>query len=45
MAGKDYGPKGCCGPSTFGVLFLLVVSMTSTVRLARKNQRKSGGKR
>lgn len=24
MAGRDYGPKGCCGPATFAVLLLVV---------------------
>jgi hypothetical protein len=27
MAGKDYGPKGCCGPSTFAVLLLIVAAI------------------
>lgn len=39
MAGKDYGPKGCCGPSTFAVLLLLAASMTATVRTTRKRGR------
>jgi hypothetical protein len=24
MAGKDYGPKGCCGPAAFAMLSIIV---------------------
>jgi hypothetical protein len=28
MAGKDYGPRGCCGPSAYGVLFFIIGGLT-----------------
>ena len=41
MAGKDYGPKGCCGPSAYGVLLLTLVGTTKVVRVARKRRGRS----
>lgn len=28
MAGKDYGPKGCCGPSSYAVLATIIGLLT-----------------
>ena len=29
MAGNDYGPKGCCGPSAYAVLLLIIGGLTA----------------
>jgi hypothetical protein len=39
MAGKDYGPKGCCGPSAYGFLMLTLISLTATFHAGRKRGR------
>lgn len=31
MAGQDYGPKGCCGPSAYAALLLIVAGLTALV--------------
>jgi hypothetical protein len=31
MAGQDYGPKGCCGPSAFAMLALIVGAVTAVL--------------
>lgn len=31
MAGQDYGPKGCCGPSAFAMLFVIVGGFVAAV--------------
>lgn len=29
MAGQDYGPKGCCGPSAFAMLALIIGGLSA----------------
>lgn len=29
MAGQDYGPKGCCGPSAFAMLGLIIAGLVA----------------
>jgi hypothetical protein len=40
MAGGDYGPKGCCGPSAYAALIGLVLLPITVVRTVRKRKAK-----
>lgn len=31
MAGRDYGPKGCCGTAVFAVVLLVVGGLAALV--------------